>query len=157
MSGADDCKACERVAKAGPNDASLVWMNDLWMLRHTGAPYAALGWMTMHARRHIPGAIAFNDDEASEFGRAVKNVSQALIDATGAERVYLGSLSEGTPHFHVHFVPRYTDGPSSWDAFADLARARKGLTNVDAGRVAEVIKAVGAQLTETMGSSRQLA
>ena len=146
MSDRGDCKACVRVAKAGPDDPSLVWMNDLWMVRHTGAPYAALGWMTMHSRRHIPGAIGFNDAEAADFGRAVKHLSQALIDVTGAERVYLGSLSEGTPHFHVHFVPRYTDGPSSWDAFADLARARKGLTNVDAGRVAAVIREVGERL-----------
>lgn len=150
MSDSEACKACERVAKAGPKDSSLVWMNDLWMLRHTGAPYAALGWMTLHSRRHIPGAIGFTDAEAADFGRAVKHISQALIDATGAERVYLGSLSEGTPHFHVHFVPRYTDGPSSWDAFADLARARKGLTNVDANRVVEVIRAVGEQLTREL-------
>lgn len=157
MSGAADCKACERVAKAGPDDASLVWMNDLWMLRHTGAPYAALGWMTMHARRHIPNATGFDDAEAADFGRAVKNVSQALVDATGAERVYLGSLSEGTPHFHVHFVPRYADGPSSWDAFADLARARKGLTDVDAGRVREVIAEVGARLETAMPAAAQVA
>jgi len=150
MSSDTECKACLRVTKAGPNDSSLVWMNDRWMLRHTGAPYAALGWMTLHSKRHIPGAIGFTDDEAAEFGKVVKDVSQALIDATGAERVYLGSLSEGTPHFHVHFVPRYTDGPSSWDAFGDLARARKGLTNVDEARVIEVIRDVGAQLKKDL-------
>lgn len=155
MSDTSDCKACVRVTKAGPADASLVWMDDKWMLRHTGAPYAALGWMTLHAKRHIPGAIGFNDAEAADFGRVVKHVSQALIDATGAERVYLGSLSEGTPHFHVHFVPRYSDGPSSWDAFADLARARKGLTNVDADRVAEVIRDVGKQLTKELSAQPQ--
>jgi diadenosine tetraphosphate (Ap4A) HIT family hydrolase len=155
MSVAADCKACERVAKAGPNDASLVWMNELWMLRHSAAPYPTLGWMTLHSRRHIPGVVGFTDAEAADFGRVLKHISQALIDATGAQRVYLGSLSEGTPHFHVHLVPRYAEGPSGWDAFGDLDRARKGLTTVDAGRVGEVISVVGERLTKELSASPQ--
>ena len=146
------CKACDWIAKAQSKD-NFVWANDRWVLRHSAAPYPALGWMTMHSRRHIPGAVGFLEDEAREFGEVVQAVSQAQIDATGAERVYLGSLSEGTPHFHVHFVPRYEGGPKGWDAFADLARAREGLTNVDADRVEEVMMRVASQLASELGGT----
>ena len=156
MVSAYECKACERIAKTRADDPGLVWMSDLWVLRHAGAPYAAVGWMTMHSRRHIPGALAFSDAEASDFGHIVKRISQALIDATGAERVYLGSLSEGTPHFHLHLVPRYSAGPSSWDAFGDLARARAGLLDIDPEKVEAVIQSVGQQLKADLSASPQL-
>lgn len=148
----DSCKACDWIEKA-KSKPNLIWANERWVLRHSAAPYPALGWMTMHSRRHIPGAIAFNDAEAKEFGDVIRKVSQAQVDATGAVRVYLGSLSEGTPHFHVHLVPRYEGGPKSWDAFNDLARAREGLTVVDAARVEEVISQVGAQLVAQLGGT----
>src|SRR5258706_11879811 len=96
----ESCKACDWIAKA-QSKPNFVWANDLWVLRHSAAPYPALGWMTMHSRRHISGAVAFNDAEVAEFGQVMKAISQAQVDATGAQRVYLGSLSEGTPHFHV--------------------------------------------------------
>lgn len=135
---ADSCKACDWIAKA-ETKSNLVWANELWILRHSAPPAPALGWLTLHSRRHISGAIEFTDAEAADFGGLVKDISQALVDATGALRVYFASMSEGTPHFHVHFVPRYEGGPKGWDAFADMARARDGLTNVDESKVPGVI------------------
>ena len=148
----EDCKACKWIAKEDEK-SNLVWSNENWVLRHSAAPYPALGWMTMHSRRHIPGVVALTDTESAELGKVLKEVSQAQIDATGALRVYIGSLSEGTPHFHLHLVPRFEGGPKGWDAFADLQRARDGLTDVDAEKVEKVIDAVGAQLKQRLGGN----
>lgn len=146
MSSDPNCKACVSIAKLSAEDPNLVWQNDLWVLRHNSKPYAALGWMTLHSRRHTPGVTHFTDAELADFGPTLKKVSQALIDATGALRVYVGSLSEATPHFHAHLVPRYEGGPKGWDAFGDLERARQGLTNVDDAEVSRVIAEVAKAL-----------
>ena len=138
----EECKACKSIARA-EGSSTFVYANDLWVLRHSGSPYPAVGWMTMHSRRHVANAAYFNDEETADFGPMVRRVSQALLEATGALRIYFASLSEATPHFHIHFVPRYEGGPKQWKAFDDLARAREGLVEVDPARVEQVIKTVG--------------
>lgn len=140
-----ECKACAAIANAA-NSPLLVYADELWVLRHSGSPYPAVGWMTLHARRHVANAAYFNDGEAADFGLIVRRISQALQEATGALRIYFASLSEATPHFHCHFVPRYEHGPKQWKAFDDLARARDGMIEVDAARVQEVIRTVAAAL-----------
>ena len=140
-----DCPACKSIA-ASAGSPSLVYADELWVLRHSGSPYPAAGWMLMHSRRHMAGAAYFNEREAADFGPALQRFSRAILDATGALRIYVASLTEATPHFHCHLVPRYQDGPVAWAAFNDLARAREGLVEVDAKRVAEIIRACRATL-----------
>ena len=139
------CKACTEIAKSA-SDPMLVWQDDLWVLRHNSKPYAALGWMTLHTKRHAPNVTYFTEAELADFGPILQKISRALIAATGALRVYIGSLSEATPHFHAHLVPRYEGGPKGWDAFGDLERARQGLTSVDDAEVTRVVAAVGKAL-----------
>ncbi|MFP9139189.1 HIT family protein [Devosia sp. XGJD_8] len=110
-----DCKACTANARA--DDPYLVWRNDLWVLRHTRPPYAALGWMTLHSQRHAESFTALSATELADLGPTMARISTALIGATGALRVYLASMTEMTPHFHAHLVPRYADGPKGWETF----------------------------------------
>jgi diadenosine tetraphosphate (Ap4A) HIT family hydrolase len=134
-----DCKACRAIAN--PAIPNLVWQNERWLLRHTGAPYAELGWMTLHSRRHVPALTLLNDEELADFGPTAKRICEAIIASTGALRVYVSTLTESTPHFHAHFAPRYVGGPKGWDTI--LLKAKPGSRNVAEADVARVIKEVG--------------
>lgn len=139
---APGCKACKAIVQ---KDAPLrVWESDLWVLKHTAAPYAELGWMTMHSRRHVTNFTELSDAEAADFGRTVKRVQRALVKATGALRVYFVCMTESTPHVHAHFVPRYADGPKGWNAW--LLKTTPGSRNVSDAEVRRVIDEVGQEL-----------
>jgi diadenosine tetraphosphate (Ap4A) HIT family hydrolase len=137
-----DCRACQTIAIS---DAPLrVWQNDLWVLKHTAPPYAELGWLTLHSRRHATNFADLTEAEAADFGLTVQRIQKALVAATGALRVYFVSMSEGTPHFHTHFVPRYAGGPKSWDAW--LLKTKPGSRGVTDEEVRRVITEVGHSL-----------
>jgi histidine triad (HIT) family protein len=133
-----DCKACRSIANL--QTPNVVWQNDLWVLKHTGAPYAELGWMTMHSRRHVTAFTNLNDEELTDFGPTAKRISEAIITATGALRIYISTLTESTPHVHAHFSPRYKDGPKGWDIFQ--LKAKPGSRDVSDAVVREVIEKV---------------
>jgi hypothetical protein len=119
-----DCKACRAIAN--PAVPNLVWQNELWLLRHTGAPYAELGWMTLHSRRHAPALTLLTDEELADFGPTAKRICEAIMAATGALRVYEG-------------------GPKGWDTI--LLKAKPGTRNVAEADVERVIREVGQLLS----------
>ena len=137
-----DCKACRTIASSAISN--LVWENRLWVLRHTGAPYAELGWMTLHSRRHATAITSLTEEELADLGPMAKRICEAIIAATGALRVYVATLTETTPHFHAHFAPRYEGGPKGWDTI--LLKTRPGTRNVAEADVARVSREVGLQL-----------
>ncbi|ODT67035.1 MAG: hypothetical protein ABS75_26020 [Pelagibacterium sp. SCN 63-23] len=135
-----DCKACR--ANARDADPYLVWRNDLWVLRHTRPPYAALGWMTLHSQRHAASFTALPAAELADLGPTLARISTAIIAATGALRVYLASMTEMTPHFHAHLVPRYTDGPKGWETFKLKQQAASStVADADVHAVMEAVRA----------------
>lgn len=138
------CKACR--ANASDADASLVWRNDLWVLRHTKPPYAALGWMTLHSQRHAPAFTALTERELADLGPVIARISTAIIKATGALRVYVATMTETTPHFHAHLIPRYTDGPKGWETFKQKDQVKLTGSTVLDSEVARVIADVGETL-----------
>ncbi len=135
----NDCKACRAIAN--PETPHLVWQNELWVLRHTGAPYADLGWMTLHSRRHVPAFTLLTDEELADFGPVAKKISEAIMAATGALRVYITTMTESTPHVHAHFAPRYADGPKGWETL--MLKAKPGSRCVSEDDVKAVIEKVG--------------
>lgn len=141
-----DCKACKAIALKEP--PLRVWENDLWVLKHTAAPYAELGWMTMHSRRHAPEFTQLTGAELGDLGLTIKRIHQGLLKATGALRIYSVSMTESTRHFHAHFVPRYADGPKGWDAWLLKTKpGSRGVSDDDVKRVVtevrDFMKAVG--------------
>jgi diadenosine tetraphosphate (Ap4A) HIT family hydrolase len=139
------CKACLANTRLA-HDSHLVWHNELWVLRHTKPPYAALGWMTLHSRRHAPAFTQMTSAELSDLGPTIAKISEAIIDATGALRVYIASMTETTPHFHVHLVPRYEGGPKGWETFKLKDLAKVFSPSISDEAVNEVIGTVAAQL-----------
>ncbi len=117
------CDICR--TNAGEEEAqAVVFENDLWLVRHTPPPYPVAGWLMMHTQRHVQGPAHFTDEEAANFGPALRHISKALEAATGALRIYTVAYGESVPHMHAHLAPRYAQMPGNsigWGV-ADLYR-----------------------------------
>ena len=75
------------------------------------APVGVVGHMMLVTARHVLNAASFDDVEAAALGPALRTASQAIVEATGAERIYTAALgSPKAPHFHAHLVPVYGAG-----------------------------------------------
>ncbi len=141
-----DCRACTGIAL--PDQPMLVWQNDLWVLRHSARPCPALGWMTLHSRRHAPALTLLTARELADLGPTLARIARAIVDTTGALRVYLASMTEDTPHFHAHLVPRYAEGPKGWEVFRQKDQSMVSPPDISDAEVATVIAGVARRLLE---------
>lgn len=141
------CKACLANTRLA-HDSHLVWHNELWVLRHTKPPYAVLGWMTLHSRRHASAFMQMTTAELSDLGPTIAKISEAIIDATGALRVYIASMTETMPHFHAHLVPHYEGGPKGWETFKLKDLAKVSPPDISDEAVKEVIQKVATWLAD---------
>lgn len=148
MSEAKACPMCE-IAASGGDDTSVVYQDDYWLARSISPTPAVAGWLLLQAKRHIGDSAEFSAEEAATFGVALQRVAHAVRETTGAVRVYLASLNEGTPHFHSHVLPRLPEMPNGalgFDAFALSAAARRGEVRADPAEVTRVLAALRQQL-----------
>ena len=141
------CAICRSVS--GERAATPLYEDDLWHVRHLGAPHGLPGWMLLIAKRHVPGPAHFSDAEATRFGPTLRHLEKTLEEVTGALRIYTAALGESSPHFHCHMLPRYASMPNdvkAWGAF-DLERAAKaGEVTVDLAEVERLSDAYRAAL-----------
>ena len=78
--------------------------------------------MLLDSQRHCAGPLAFNADEAADWGRAVQAASVLVQDLTGCDRVYAIAFGEGAQHLHlIRF--RYRDPDTAAWSVADHYRA----------------------------------
>lgn len=141
----DTCGICRSVHGADRNPDAIVFENDLWHVRHFGAPYGVPGWLMLITKTHTPGPWAFGDAESASFGPTIRHLTSVLLSVTGALRIYTAWMGESWPHFHAHLVPRYAEMPKdakAWGVF-DLQRAAgAGEIVVDESEVARVTVAL---------------
>ncbi len=104
MTEADSCVLCRGAAGDAELQRIQVWEDDLWRLSTTVIGEVA-GLSYLEPKRHIPHMEDLDGPEAQTFGSALARTSQALKDATGAERVYLYVFGGGIAHLHVHLAP----------------------------------------------------
>ncbi|MBL9118344.1 MAG: diadenosine tetraphosphate hydrolase [Phycisphaerae bacterium] len=109
MHGDAACAVCAWEVRPRPARELVVAESDLWIVRHHMAPAPLVGWMQLISRRHVQGPAGFHDREAADFGRALRDVCNALVRVTGAAKAYAIAFGEGSPHLHVHCVPRYAE------------------------------------------------
>lgn len=83
-----------------------IYEDEYWMVCHFPAEQSVLGQLVMESKRHFLDFSDMSDEEARSYGYIVKKLYTILKQVTGAERVYSLVTIEGTPHFHVHFIPR---------------------------------------------------
>ncbi|MFM7641881.1 MAG: HIT family protein [Cyanobium sp.] len=118
------CAICQLHGDDARREAYEIGRGELWLLRHHPDPAPLAGWLLLDARRHLGGPLNFNDQEAADWGGAVRHGCQMVQQLTGCERVYAIAFGEGAPHLHLHLIPRFAADPASaaWSV-ADLYRA----------------------------------
>jgi diadenosine tetraphosphate (Ap4A) HIT family hydrolase len=116
-------QTCGICRSNGLDDA--LFENRLWVIRRLPAGLGVPGWLMLNSRRHVPGIAHFDDEEAANFGPALRHFERVLEEVTGALRIYTAAMGESFPHFHAHLVPRYAEMPNDAKAWAvfDLYRA----------------------------------
>lgn len=138
------CGICRLGAGDEPVQGGVVFEDALWLIRHAPAPFGVPGWMTLQSQRHAPGFAHFNDDEAREFGVAIRQFERVLEEVTGCLRIYTVSMNESFPHFHAHLVPRYATMPLEARGYAVYAlqqAAGRGEITVDPAEVGRLTAA----------------
>ena len=142
MNGQDACQICESIRSATP-----LFENELWFVSQTSA--GVPGWMMMQSQRHTGGPAHFTDEEAGNFGPALRHLEKTLEDVSGAERIYTAAFGEGARHFHCHMIPRYAEMPNdalAFEVFNLLEATRSGAVPYDEELAARVGAAYAAAL-----------
>ena len=133
------CAVCQENTGARAMKHGVIYEDDLWLIRHSEPPYGVAGWVTLQAKRHVPGPFEFSDAEATGVGPAMRHLSKTLKAITGAPKIYIAGLGESYPHFHMHFVPRYEDSVKGWGVFSLVGEAAAGRVSVDEDRVVNIV------------------
>lgn len=104
-----DCLACQILAGTKPVPGGLIAENPWWVADHCLGPYG-LGSVVIKTRAHRENLWNLTQAESQALGPFMQQVSEAIAQALGAERVYV-SLWVDQPPYHVHFVlqPRYPE------------------------------------------------
>lgn len=125
MSHKHNCPLCAQNTGAVPTNGGIIFQDTTWLLRHFTQGRGVSGWLVLQTMRHVSGVQDFDDNEADTLGPMIRRTQRALLRITGAERIYIASMNESSPHFHCHLVPRYATMPLDavgWSLF-DLPRA----------------------------------
>jgi diadenosine tetraphosphate (Ap4A) HIT family hydrolase len=104
-----DCLACQTLTGAIAVPGGVIWSTDHWVADHClGA--LGLGAIVLKTRRHCENLWDLTSAESAELGHMLKMLSGAMVQALGADRVYVSLWVDQRP-YHVHFVlqPRYPE------------------------------------------------
>ena len=148
---AEGCAVCgfEHPARRAPD--LVAWEDDLWIVRHHMLPAPLPGWFMLVSRRHLGGPADLSDAEAAAFGPTLRRVSAAIKAVTGAPKVYAIAFGEGSPHLHVHLVPRLSarNDLAAWK-LADVYRAveRNEMPAADPAAVATCVRELADRLRD---------
>ncbi|MFO0555714.1 MAG: hypothetical protein U0271_45480 [Polyangiaceae bacterium] len=145
----EECGICRSVHGAERSPDDIVFENDLWHVRHFGAPYGVPGWLMLVTKNHFAGPWAFDEATTADLGPMLKRLTQVMLDTTGALRIYTAWMGESWPHFHAHLVPRYATMPKdakAWGVFDLLRAATAGEITVDPAEVKRLVAAYRAAL-----------
>ena len=119
-----DCPICALHVDPAMVGSYEIERSDLWVLRHHPDPAPLVGWMLLDSLRHCPGPLAFNEEEAGDWGRAIRDASGLVQELTGCDRVYAIAFGEGAQHLHLHLIPRFiNDSATAAWCVADHYRA----------------------------------
>lgn len=103
----EDCLACQILAGQVQVPGGTIAENDWWLADHCLGAYG-IGAVVIKSKAHRESLSDLTPNEAASLGLFMQQISTAMTEALGAERVYI-SLWVDRPPYHVHFVlqPRY--------------------------------------------------
>jgi diadenosine tetraphosphate (Ap4A) HIT family hydrolase len=136
------CAICSEISDPSKPQRLVIVVSERWIVRHHLLPAPLVGWCQLVSRRHVQGPASLDDEEAAEFGPALREVSRVIERWRGVLRVYAIAFGEGAPHLHAHLVPRYESRPetAAWgiaDVYRDVAADR-----LPAAEPSEVARAI---------------
>jgi diadenosine tetraphosphate (Ap4A) HIT family hydrolase len=104
-----DCLACQTLTGQITVPGGLIFEQDAWVADHCLGAFG-VGSLVVKTRAHRENLWDLTAEESAALGEVLKTLSQAMVQALGAERVYV-SLWVDQPPYHVHFVlqPRYPE------------------------------------------------
>ena len=104
-----DCLACRVNSGEEPVPGGVIAETEHWRADHCIGPFG-VGAVVVKTKDHIGDFWALEQETAAELGPFVARLSRAIVEALGAERVYLTMWVDKPPH-HVHLVlyPRYAN------------------------------------------------
>lgn len=102
-----DCLACQTLTGQVQVPGGTIAENDWWLADHCLGAYG-LGSVVIKSKAHRESLGELTANEAASLGIFMQQISEAITQALGAERVYVSLWVDRPPH-HVHFVlqPRY--------------------------------------------------
>lgn len=108
------CFACQTIAGTKTTPPGAVFENDYWLADHCVGAFG-VGAIVVKTKAHRENLWELTPEESASLGHVLKTVSEAIVYALGAERVYV-SLWVDQPPYHVHFVlqPRYPGKAEAW-------------------------------------------
>jgi diadenosine tetraphosphate (Ap4A) HIT family hydrolase len=104
-----NCLACQTLTGAIVVPGGIIWSTDYWVAEHClGA--LGVGAIVVKTRLHRENLWELTPEESAALGDVLKLLSAAMVQALGAERVYVSLWVDQRP-YHVHFVlqPRYPE------------------------------------------------
>lgn len=115
MDAVRDCFICDKHARGSDVPGGVIYTDGFVYAGHThpmaAASDAALGYLMVEPRRHVPRLGDLTDEEASAIGVVANQLSRALRTSLGVEHVYSFVFGDRVPHLHVHLAPRYPNAP----------------------------------------------
>ena len=147
MSGSQtDCFGCRKQRGEIAVPGGWIFEDELVVASHAYRPDRGeepyLGHLIVETKRHAPQFADLTEEEARGVGELVARLGRALREHEGAEHVYVVFWGDGTPHFHIHVLPRYPGTPRDfWNPVrVDEAPNAKHGSFDDAAAVAERIR-----------------
>lgn len=109
--GGRSCWRCEHP------DEGVVWSNDRWSVSANRAERGGLLKLWLQTREHLDFGD-MDEDLASELGRLVLRLHNAMLALPNAGRVHLGKWGDGAAHLHVLAMVRPARLPQVIGSFA---------------------------------------
>jgi diadenosine tetraphosphate (Ap4A) HIT family hydrolase len=108
-----ECWVCELIDGRREVPGSIIAGDEHWVVDHCLGPFG-VGAFVLKTKEHRDSLWTLTDDETASLGPWLRRLSQAIIDALGAERVYVTMWVDAPPN-HMHFVvwPRYPGEPKA--------------------------------------------
>jgi diadenosine tetraphosphate (Ap4A) HIT family hydrolase len=135
-----DCLACRVNSGEEPVPGGVIAETVYWRADHCIGSFG-VGAVVLKTKEHVEDFWAITPEAAAELGPFASQLSRAIVDGLGAERVYLTMWVDKPPH-HVHLVlyPRY---PGEQRRALDLQVALQAAgppVYAEAARAAELLR-----------------
>jgi len=133
-----ECGICAR--RSQDEARGFVYEDEHWYAQPP-AKQVVPGHLLLVAKRHFLDASEMQPDEANSLGSVLGKLTTALKQAVGAERVYVVTVVERTPHWHTWLIPRAADSETRGTPYLNtVLTGGLSTTKEDAANATQAVK-----------------